>query len=339
MTYKDTEKDAGLSEPAEEENKLQTELTDEELRDLSRADCFKILGLPVDATDDAVKTRYGALLRQYKRKVDEYGATYDDLAYYRRITAAYDKIFGFSHDFADDNPTSPIPYKYRRKFGKFLTWLEQYRLLVMLVAVIILLVVVFSVQFFGRDRSDIKLKFVGAFRQRLDVNLAQKLDEKSEVFDNAQITFFECTTKSTLLDYNLRYTAEVFYGQLMANGQLDVVLIDKDSFDVYVKNYSFLPLDDIWSEYSDTHDDSYLVEVYDYGSDDDPESKVTIPHAIYGIDVTDTTFFEDTGLEWLYDEAAGQQRSMIFCIARRSNNVDRSVQFLEELLKYTKTDN
>ena len=324
----------------EEEKSLHAssaEAVDEELKNLSRADCLKILGLPENAQDEAVKFRYGALLRQYKRKVDEYGATYDDLAYYKRITLAYDTVFGFTHDFADDNPTSRIPYKYRRKFGKFLTWFEQYRLLVMLGIVIVLLVVVFTVQNCGRDKTDMRLKFVGAYAQKIDENLTKQINAKSEVFDHAQLTFFECTTDSTLLNFNLLYTAEVFYGQLMAKGQLDVVLIDKESFDVYVKNYAFLPLDDIWNEYVSTHEDTYLLEPpYTYGSDSDPDSKVNIPTAIYGIDVTNSSFFDDTGLLWLYDEEKGQKKSMIFCIARRSTNVEKSAEFLEELLSTVK---
>ena len=313
-------------------NTMRSESVDEEFREIPKAECFKILGLPENASDDAVKFKYGALLRQYKRKVDEYGATYDDLAYYKRITAAYDTILGYSHDFADDNPTSRIPYKYRRKFGKFLTWFEQYRLIVMLGIVIVLLAVVFVVQNCGRDKTDMRLKFVGAFAQKIDENLTKQINEKSQVFDHAQLTFFECTTESTLLNFNLLYTAEVFYGQLMAKGQLDVVLIDKESFDVYVKNYAFLPLDDIWSEYTLTHDNTYNIGVFSYGSDSDPGSKVEIPTAIYGIDVTDTKFFEELGLLWLYDEAAGQEKTMIFCIARRSTNVEKSAEFLAELL-------
>ena len=105
---------------------------------------------------------------------------------------------------------------------------------------------------------------------------------------------------------------------------------------VYVKNYAFLPLDDIWSEYTSTHEDTYLIDVYEYGSDSDPDSKVNIPTAIYGIDVTNSSFFEDTGLLWLYDEEKGQEKSMIFCIARRSTNVEKSAEFLEELLSTVK---
>ncbi len=309
---------------------------DEELQNLSRAECMRILGLPEDADDEAVKFRYGALLRQYKKKVDEYGSTYEDLAYYRKITAAYDTVFGFTHDFADDNPTSPIPFKIRKRFGKFATWFEQYRLVVMLGAVIILLAVVFIVQNVNRDKTDMKLKFVGAYMQSLDVNLTKQLDEKSEVFDNAQITFFTVTTETNMLDAQARAAAESFLGQLMADGQLDVVLIDKESYEVYVRQYAFMALDEIYQKYCETHSDSYLLEIYEYDSFLDDEGMIVVPQGIYGIDVSSTKFFEDTGLVWLYNSEKGQEKTMIFCIARRSNNVEKSAEFLDELLNYGK---
>lgn len=306
---------------------------EEDFRNLSREECLEILGLPGDAADDAIKKKYGALLRQYKRQVDEYGETYESLAYYRRITGAYDKIFGYSHDFNDDNPTSFIPYKIRRKYGKFLTWIEQYRLAVMLVVVIIVLALVFILQNLG-PKSDLKLKFVGAYIQSLSSNLSEEMNERSEVFNKVQISFFTVTTDTSLLDATARTNAEAFLGQLMAPGQLDVVLIDKESYDAWVKEYAFLPLDEIYSDYCDKHSDSWLLNIYEYESEPDEDGNVLVPHAIYGIDVTDTKFFEDMGLLWLFDEEKGQEKSMIFCIARRSTNIEKSAEFLSELLNY-----
>ncbi|MBP5312439.1 MAG: hypothetical protein J6112_06375 [Clostridia bacterium] len=311
----------------------ETDQAVDEPNNMSRAESLKILGLPENASDDAVKFRYGALLRQYKKKIDEYGTTYEDLEYYKSITSAYDNVFGYSHDFTDDDPTSPIPYKYRRKYGKFLTWLEQYRLIVMLGVVIIILAVVFIVQNVGRNKVDLKVKFVGAYTQSLYENLSDQMNKKSKVFGNVQITFFTVTTDTTMLDAQARTQAEAFYSQLMADGQLDVVLIDKESFDVYVKQYAFLPLDELIEAYGSEHGNAFLLDTYSYATYPDSEGKIVVPQGIYGVDVTSSTFFNDcTALEWLYDSAKGQEKTMIFAIARHSNAVDKSAEFLYELL-------
>ena len=310
----------------EPENRFQ----DEEIKKLSRGECCKILGLPENADDQSVKTRYGALLRQYKKKVDEYGTTYDDLNYYRRITAAYDTVFGFSSDFSDDNPTSIIPYKYRRKWGKFLTWLDQYKLAVILACVIIFLGIMFVIQRKNAGTNDIKIKFVGAFQQNTDNSLSEALNEGSEVFDNCQVTFFTVTTETSMLDNSARTGAESFLSQLMSPGGLDVVLIDRESFDVYVASKSFLTLDEFVRAYYNEY--GYDISVLQYESDADEDGSVLVEQGIYGIDVTDSAFIEGLPINWLYDEESGQERSMIFAIARKSKNVEVSWSFCLELL-------
>jgi len=304
---------------------------DEENEVYDREKCCRILGLPADTDDNSIKTKYGALLRQYKKKVDEYGTTYDDLAYYRRITKAYDTIFGFTHDFGDDNPTSPIPYKYRRKWGKFIAWLDNYRLLVVLGIVIVFLAVMFTIQLTRHGGPDIIIKFVGAYTQNLSGSITKELNEKSEVFDNSQITFFTVTTESSLLDNNARTGAESFLAQLMAKGELDVVLIDKESFDVYVTQYAFLKLDDFVNEYY-SKTKNYGLKTLSFESEPDESGEVLVESGIYGIDISNTTFFEGTSLEWLYDEKSGQEKTMIFAIARKTENADNAWLFLEELL-------
>jgi len=305
---------------------------EEELRNLSRDECCEILGLPGDADDESIRQRYGALLRQYKRKVDEYGTTYEDLAYYKKITAAYDTVLGVSHDFSDDNPTSPVPYKIRKKWGRFIAWLDQYKLAVFLVAVIVFLAVMFTVQTLNHGKTDIKIKFVGAFAQNPETNLTKELNEKSEVFDNAQVTFFTVTTSTTMLDASARTGAESFLGQLMAKGALDVILIDKESFDVYVAQNAFLPLDTFYEDYLSSHPGAYSLNIYQYESEPDSRGNVLVKAGIYGIDVTSTAFFENTGLTWLYDEPKGQEKTMIFCIASKTRNSEKAWAFCEELL-------
>lgn len=302
---------------------------DEEKLDFTKEESYEILGLSPESSIDTVKQKYGALLRQYKRRTDEKGTTYEDLAYYRRITAAYDTILGIKHDYNDDNPTAIIPYKVRRKFGKFFATFEQYWFAFLLVGIVIILAVTFVIQRKRTGTHDMIIKYVGAFAQDPMVNMTEKLNEKSEVFDNAQVTFFTVTTKSTMLDASARSQASNFLAQLMSPGALDVIFTDKESFEVYAAEKAYTPLDDYCTEL--INERGTEINFLTYASE--PGADVEIPSAVYGIEITDSEFFNDVGLSWLYDEAAGQEKSMIFSIASNTKNADNAWKFLEEIIK------
>ncbi|MBP1587731.1 MAG: hypothetical protein ILO53_04930, partial [Clostridia bacterium] len=88
--------------------------------------------------------------------------------------------------------------------------------------------------------------------------------------------------------------------------------------------------------YKESHSDSYLLELYDYESPPDDKGNILVEQAIYGIDITGTDFFEDTGLLWLFDAEAGQEKSMVFCVAAKTANPEAAYAFMEELLAHVK---
>ena len=55
---------------------------------MGSADDYKVLGLEEGTPRETVERKYGALLRAYKQRTDEYGATDEDMEYYRTITQA-----------------------------------------------------------------------------------------------------------------------------------------------------------------------------------------------------------------------------------------------------------
>ncbi|MBO5418079.1 MAG: J domain-containing protein [Clostridia bacterium] len=301
---------------------------------MSRAECLEVLGLPESADDNAVKQRYGALLRQYKRHVDEKGATYDDLEYYKRITTAYDTIMGFTHDFGDDNPTSIIPYKIRRKFAKFAAFVDQYKLLLFMGILTVCLVVLFIFQSKNNTEEDITIKFVGAYTTIQERQITEYLNDSAETFDDALVSFFTVTTKTTLLDNHAKTGAESFLSQLMA-GSMDVVLIDKESYDAYVEEYAFLKLDTLLSEYEAAGGNTEALDTC-YFKGLTTDKGVTIDEGIYGIEVSDSAIIRGLPKDmftWLYDEPSGQSKSMIFAICRTSKRQDVAWNYGKELVE------
>lgn len=275
------------------------------------------------------------LLRQYKRRVDEKGTTYEDLEYYNHITKAYDTIMGFSHDYSDDNPTSPIPYKVRKAWGKWCTVFDQYKLAFLMAAVILCLGVMFVIQTGKNGEEDIAVKFVGAYMADDEKRLVENLNARAGSFDNVQLSFFSVTTATDEFDSAAKTQATAFLSQLMA-GAVDVVLIDKESFDVYVTQTAFLKLDDYIEAYYKKTGDSGKLRIFEYESEE--ENGVSVEHGIYGIEVSDSAFFNDLGLKWLYDEEKGQEKTMIFTICRTSKRADTAWSFGEELIKRSRSN-
>ena len=305
-----------------------------EEKQMSREECLKVLGLPENADDNAVKQRYGALLRQYKRHVDEKGTTYDDLEYYKKITTAYDNIMGITHDFGDDNPTSPIPYKVRRKFAKFAAFVDQYKLLIVLGVLVICLGVMFVFQAMNNEEEDIAIKFVGAYGSIKEREVISTLNNDAECFDNSQVSFFTVTSQTSLLDNNAKTNASAFLSQLMA-GALDVVLIDEESYEAYVEDYTFLKLDDLLAEYEAAGGKVEGLNTYHYDGKT-TDKGVVVEEGIYGIEVTDAAVIRGLSedcFSWFFDEKAGQKKTMIFTICRTSKRQEIAWKYGKELIE------
>lgn len=290
---------------------------------------YEILGLPENAQLKDVEAKYGALLRQYKQRVDEKGATYEDLEYYRTITHAYDEITGKVHDLSDENPTSIVPYKIRKRLEIIDANLRHYYFGIFIVVIMISLGILFYFQYKDNRKTDFTLKFVGAFSVLDPMKFSDEVADKTDVFDYPLVSFFTVTT-DTQFSPDVYRESDAFFAQLRVGRVLDVILLDKESYDIYVKQAAFLPLDDILEEYKDSSWYDSLI-LYEFIPDPNKQEEQP-PKAIYGIDITDAGFFDDTSLEWLHDTDKGQEKRMILTIARTSKRKNKAIEFMEELL-------
>ena len=293
---------------------------------------YEILGLPENASKDLVEKKYGVLLRQYKSRTDEYGVTDEDANYYASITAAYNHIMGLDPTDMDDNPTSVIPYPVRRFWGKICTLAEQHRLIIVTAIVLIVLGVIIVMQLKTNTEYDINVKFIGSFNTLDTVKFSQKLADKSDSVETASVSFYTVTTDSGYTP-NLMAQATQFQSQLIY-GQLDIIFMDAEGFLSYKREKAFYRLDDILqtepfvgkTEAADWI--TYETEYDEKGIPQGPES------GIYAIDITDTDFFDDMDLEWLYDEEAGQEKSLYVAIAGTTKHPEKAKAFLAEILNY-----
>lgn len=241
---------------------------------------YEILGLPENAQIKDVERKYGALIRQYKQRVDEKGATYEDLEYYRTITQAYDEITGKKHDLTDENPTSIVPYKIRRRFEIIDAHLRQYYFVIFIAVILVTMGILFYLQNKDKAKNDFTLKFVGAFSSQNPIAFSEELASKTDVFEYPAVSFFTVTT-DTQFSPDVYRESDSFFAQLRVGRVLDVILLDKESYDIYVKQAAFLPLDDILEEYKDSEWYNSL-KLYEFKKDPNVKEEQP-PEAIYGI--------------------------------------------------------
>ncbi len=292
---------------------------------------YEILNLPENAPKEIVERKYGALLRAYKQKTDEYGVTNADIEYYQRITEAYDRIVGTVHDFSDPNPTSFIPYKVRRVFYKLSANLEHYKFLLLGIVMLTVLGLIAYFQFSSVENHDLNIKFVGAFSTTEQSTLIMEMNEKSETTKIPDVTFFTITEET---EYNSdAQDAALQFRMQFTSGAIDVIFIDKANFDVYKHEPAFLELSDFLDKYKDApgFDNLTFVEYENEGNDGNP------PSGIYGIDFTarGSNYFEGTKFSWLNDYFKDRERSMIMVICRRAQNIERAQSYVAELIQVT----
>ncbi|MBE7056083.1 MAG: hypothetical protein E7388_01405 [Ruminococcaceae bacterium] len=301
---------------------------------------YEILGLPENAPKDVVDRKYGVLIKQYKARTDEHGVMDEDAKYYQTITEAYYRIKGIDPKNMDDNPTSVIPYSVRRFFGKIATLFEQYRLVWIIVVVVVGLGIMTIVQMNTVTVYDLNIKFIGSFDTLNEADFSMKISDKSEVSDSAAASFFTITTQSGYTPQNLT-AATQFETQLIA-GAIDVIFMDEEGWNSYKNDKAFYKLDDLLKE------EKFLklkdkIKVIDYEVTYDKEGRPNgPPSGIYAIDITETKYFDDfkdsCKLEWLYDEEAGQPKTLYVAICGTANNLETAKEFLYEILTYEPTE-
>ena len=292
---------------------------------MGTAEDYKVLGLEEGTDRETVERKYGAMLRSYKSRTDEYGATDEDMEYYKTITQAYDNIVGTVHDFSDPNPTSPLPFKFRNFFYKLSARLDHYKFIIFAVLITAVLGVLIYFQVKDAGKDDLYVKFVGAYYALNPGEVESELGEKSKAVRSPQVSFFSVTVNSSENDSETANGAVAFRAQFTV-GSIDMIFIDKDNFDVYLDQYVFLPLDDFLAQNSN---DPAFADLQYYRYDGD-----RIPEGTYGIEFTQdgSEYFKDTSVMWLNDEIPGQERSMILCVCRMSKNAEHTLEYIKELV-------
>ena len=307
----------------------------EEIDDSERRKAnYAVLGLHENAEKELVDRKYGMLVRQYKQKTDEYGATNEDVAYYNKITKAYNEIMGISGDYSDTDPTNIIPYSIRKKWYKLSAFFDTYKLLISGITLLCVIAILTFMQIKDSFKDDIYVKFVGAFASGYSETEEGYIDSqiaaKSEIIDAPLVSYFTVVEGETsLLDSNAK-NASVQFRTEFTTGALDVIIIDKENLDVYIDQLVFMKLDDFLEEHKNDPGFENLT-LYTYENSGDAEDKTE--SGIYAVEISNMEFFEGMNLEKRYPE---ERQSMYLAIARTSKRQEIAKEFAVEIISTNK---
>ncbi|MBE7058039.1 MAG: hypothetical protein E7387_02925 [Ruminococcaceae bacterium] len=295
---------------------------------------YAILGISENADKERVEKKYAMLIKQYKHKTDEYGTTNEDLAYYNKITKAYNEIMGIKDDYSDMDPTNIIPYSIRKRFQKFSATIENYKMLICGILLFCVIIILTVLQVKDSFKDDISIKFVGAFASGYSTSedgyIDVQIKDKSEVVDAPIVSFFTVVEGETSLLDSTAKNAAVQFRTEFTTGALDVIIIDKENLEIYIKQLVFLKLDDFLEEHkNDTGFENLNVFNYENSGEEDDYAE----SGIYAVEITDTSFFEGMNLEKRYPE---ERQTMYLAIARTSKRPDIAKAFAAEIISANK---
>lgn len=295
---------------------------------------YTILGLSENADKERVEKKYAMLIKQYKHKTDEYGTTNEDLAYYNKITKAYNEIMGIKDDYSDTDPMNIIPYSIRKRFQKFSATIENYKMLICGVLLLCVIVLLTVLQVKDSFQEDITIKFVGSFAsgysQTEDGYIDIQIKNKSEVVDAPTVSFFTVAEGTTSLLDSTAKDASVQFRTEFTTGALDVIIIDKENLEIYAKQLVFLKLDDFLNEHkNDTGFNNLNVYTYtNSGAENDYTES-----GIYAIEISNMSFFDGMNIEKMYSE---ERQTMYLALARTSKRPDIAKAFATEIISTNK---
>ena len=295
---------------------------------------YTILGLSENADKERVEKKYAMLIKQYKHKTDEYGTTNEDLAYYNKITKAYNEIMGIKDDYSDTDPTNIIPYSVRKRFQKFSASIENYKMLICGVLLFCVIIILTVLQVKDSFKDDINIKFVGAFASGYSTSedgyIDAQIKNKSEVVDAPTVSFFTVVEGETSLLDSTAKNAAVQFRTEFTTGALDVIIIDKENLEIYINQLVFLKLDDFLEEHKNDagFENLNLFKYENSGNEDDYAES-----GIYAVEITDMSFFEGMNLEKRYSE---DRQTMYLALARTSKRPDIAKAFATEIISTNK---
>jgi hypothetical protein len=250
----------------------------------------------------------------YKQKCDA-GASESDTELFEKVTAAYYDIM--------EVDVNPSPKSQRTALGEIGAYLQQYKLFIFIAVLVVAIGCIVYFQVKDNKADDLSIKFAGAYVSADETKLIQEIDDKSSEVSSVKLTFYSISQDTLPSQYTITQSNQ-FIAELSTR-YLDVIIMDKDIYNAYVEIGAFLPLDDILKDAgADVKNNLVLCDFV-------PQKDTDSPEGVYGIDVSDSSFFDDMDISWIGGDSP---KVMIMAIASKSKHTEKAFNFIKEVALY-----
>lgn len=277
----------------------------------------EILGVAADANKDEILKRYDILLKKHKvssRAGEEENIKIED------INKAYNLLMGYESIQPEIPPRSnPLLAAVCKKFKwdekKVANYIHYYKVHAV-VGIIALIVLITTVRgCVTRVDPDFYLTTIGniyiADSEVVEKDLKELFPElKAPVVDPLYITGEDMSEQN--------YAMQMKAMTLLAAGDMDVVIMDKDNFNKYVKQGALTKLDDLVDQLNIDKEKNkdYIVKPSE-------ETVEDLEEGLYGVDISESEFIKRNNIKG---------KEIIAAIKVNPRHKDKSVEVLKILL-------
>lgn len=290
------------------------------MNQLDRKKALEILELNPDATKDDISKRYGILTRKFKNmEKDERGYTIED------VTHAYNLLMGITY--VDKNEEErqralrenpPLLARILKVDPIKLENFFHYYKLHMIISIAVIVVLFFSIRScINQVDPDFTLVGYGKIFCQDQSIVEKDLKERLPGIEAPSAQFLSSVSE----DPQYVYASQMKFVAMIAAKEVDIVIMDKDNFEMSLKQGMFLPLDDLIGELG------FPEESYVRGSEviDETEAGEPVygPEHAYGIDISENEFIKENNI---YSD------NVIVAIVQNTERMDRALEFIKSLV-------
>lgn len=289
------------------------------MQQLDREKALEILELNPDATKDDVSRRYGILTRKFRNtERDERGYTIED------VTEAYNLLMGITYiDKAEEERQKALrenpPFLARIlkvdpvKLENFFHYYKIH----MIIGVVLIVFLFFTVRScVTKVEPDFTIVCFGNVFSSEEGLIEEDIKQRIPGITAPSVQFLTSMAE----DPQYTYTIQMKFVAMIAAKEVDIVIMDRKTFEMYMAQGMFLPLDDLIGGF-EFPEESYVSgsEIIDETEDGEPVKSTS---HIYGIDISDNKFIKDN---MIYAD------SPVAAIVRNSERMDLALEFMRSL--------
>lgn len=284
---------------------------------------YEILGVRDGATREEIEKRYDILLKAYRAKRASGDIGEDEEKEWNAITEAYRELTEYKSKSAmKPEPISPLHQKVNnliRKMGfddKKVNNFFHYYTKHIVIGIIALIIVAISVRScVTAVKPDINIAFVGEFYIEDTTALAEKIKSSVPEIKEPAIHVMTLTQDLDNINPEMDYTMRMKFMAMIGTQELDVLIFDRAQFELYGKQGAMEVLD----AYAEEKDIAEELTKDCWLEDEETGEK-----HLYGMDISDSEFFEDIFI-------VGKEK--IVAIAVNTKNYEKAMKVMEILIK------